>query len=307
MPQLTEDDLRAFAEDYRTALGGSPEAWVHIMAFETLINLLGPHAVEELRGPNWVFGNVFGYGSGLSDDYLRSDWAIGGIRRRVISLAELLYHFQTVEGYERLIESLRTDSIESTVGELEGAKLLFMSGLSFRFRGRSGSKGKDFDVQLLTSDGSVINCEMKSKLEITRLSESTVTRTLKAARKQLPEAEANVILLKLPEAWIRLPQTGEVMNYATSKFFRNTGKDVAAIVFHWYESVPAANGLSILMGRFRPELNDKSTFRDIVKAELIDRLYSGREKPRPSNTEPDRSREWRYFDQIIRECRITWA
>ena len=78
-------------------------------------------------------------------------------------LAEMLFHFQGIDGIEKRIAEIQASSVEDTVGELEGAKFLYRSGVPFRFVVPTGKRGEDFDVQALGSNGNNINCEMKTK------------------------------------------------------------------------------------------------------------------------------------------------
>ncbi len=49
---------------------------------------------------------------------------------RVVSLADIFYNFQGVPGIQERARLCRADSIESVLGELEGAQLLYASGRS---------------------------------------------------------------------------------------------------------------------------------------------------------------------------------
>src|SRR4051794_23643814 len=93
-----------------------------IMALETLAHFFGTDPEAGKPGPNWVFRNVFGYGRGLQDNYLRNDWADGGAQRRIIGVAEMLYNLQYVSGIDRILGTLEADNLESAIAELEAAK-----------------------------------------------------------------------------------------------------------------------------------------------------------------------------------------
>lgn len=266
MGQLSETDITAFVKDFYDHTKGnvSTIARLYALAAEVLIHLVGKE---------WVRDNVFG--KAPLDNFLRSVSDITEDKfkhaDRVISLSEMLFHFQSIDGIEKRITEIKTSSVEDTVGELEGAKLLYTSSIPFRFVLPVGRRGSDFDVQAFASDGSGINCEMKTKASETILSTVTVWNTLHGNRNQLPKGEAGIMFLKIPEDWVLQSEISQIMAESLNRFFRGTDR-VAAVIIHWEEWYFVPDGPAIRVVKYRRELNPHSSFRDLVASEVLEKF-----------------------------------
>jgi hypothetical protein len=223
MRHLSHSDLKAFIKDFYHYTQGtiSEIAQLYTLSVEVLIHLVGKE---------WVQDNVFGLAP--IDSFLISNSDITEDKfkhsDRVVTLAEMLFHFQGVDGIEKRIADIQSSNVEDTVGELEGARFLYRSGVPFRFVVPTGKRGEDFDVQILGLNGNNINCEMKTKLAETVLSSATVWNTLNVNRDQLPKGRAGVMFMKIPETWISQPAVALIMESILTRFFSGTDR-VAAV------------------------------------------------------------------------------
>jgi hypothetical protein len=199
-PLLSLADIRGFGDRYERFIGRKVEPLPLLLA-------MSGDVLQHFLGKQWVLDNVFER-SPLDAHF--SFGAENSIERyqfsdRVIALAEMLFHFQTIAGIGGRLESLKSSSVETGVGELEGAKFLYTSGIPFRFNAPTNQRGLDFDVTIEQPSAPTINCEMKCKLVSTELGVATVANTLQTARKQLPPNEPGLVFLKIPEIWVQQP------------------------------------------------------------------------------------------------------
>lgn len=268
MKRLSHTDLKGFVKGFRTFTRGTASniAQLYALGAEVLINIVGM---------TWVQNNVFGVAP--IDTFLKANSNVTEDRfkhsDRVVSLAEMLFHFQDIDGIEKRIADIESSSVEDTVGELEGAKFLFRSRVPFRFVVPSGQRGNDFDVQVFGPSGEDINCEMKTKPAETVLSAATVWNTLNNNRNQLPKGRPGVMFMKIPETWIYQPEVSEIMESTLTRFFRGTDR-VAAVVFHWEEWQFVPSGPAMRIVKFRPEINLRSSFKTIVEGQILQKFSS---------------------------------
>lgn len=271
MEHLSHTDLKALIKDFHQYTGGAAShiAQVYVLSAEALIHLVGKA---------WVQDNVFGLAP--IDGFLRSNSDITDItddkfkhRDRVVSLAEMLFHFQGIDGIAKRITDIQSSSVEDTVGELEGAKILYRSRIPFRFVVPTGKRGEDFDVQVLGANGNGINCEMKTKPAETVLSSETVWNTLNNNRNQLPKGRPGVMFMKIPETWTFQPAVSRIMESTLTRFFRGTDR-VAAVILHWEEWQFVPSGPAMRMVKFRPEINQRSSYKTIVETEMLQKFSS---------------------------------
>jgi len=282
MRYLAENDLNTFIKDFYKHIGDNapPIARLYALGAEVLIHLIGER---------WVQDNVFG--KAPLDNFLRfnSDIREDGFKHadRVVSIAEMLFHFQGIEGIKQRIADIGSSSVEDTVGELEGAKLLYRSNIPFRFVIPTGRRGEDFDVKAFATDGTGINCEMKTKPAETVLSPETVWNTLNNNRNQLPKGYAGIMFMKIPEAWISQSEITQIISSALNRFFRGTDR-VASVVLHWEEWLFTSNGPAMRIVKFRRELNPNSSFRSLVASEILDKF-----------SRMAANNNWRYFAKLF--------
>ncbi len=177
---------------------------------------------------------------------------------RVIKLAELLFNLCSVEGFEEKLEDLSNKDLESVYAELQCAGFIAHRSIPFRFVTPSGTRGCDYDVEMLNVEGKPIPTEIKTKVEGTAISMSTIKSSLDAARRQLPSGCPGVAFVKIPEAWVSDPEVAEQVAQALEEFFRNTTR-VAAIVFFWEEWMLLSTGQSVCLEKFRVKRNEKTS------------------------------------------------
>lgn len=226
-----------------------------------LLLTMSGDVLKHYLGKQWVLDNVF------EESPLDAHFTFGGddsIERyqfsdRVIALAEMLFHFQTIDGINGRLEALRSSSVETGVGELEGAKFLYTAGVPFRFNAPRNQRGLDFDIVIEKASGRAVNCEMKCKLSSTELGVDTVINTLQTARKQLPRNEPAFVFLKIPEAWVQQSNVTSIIGEALATFFRGTTR-VAAVLFHWEEWYYGPGLLRARATKFRVEYSPVSPF-----------------------------------------------
>lgn len=152
--------------------------------------------------------------------------------QRATRVAELLFNMQNIVGIDERVEELRIGHVESTVSELEAGAFLIKRGAAFRYVTPSGKKGTDYDGEITLPDNTIFYCEMKCKIEATKIGKQTVLTSLSAAREQLPAQKPGLVFLKIPETWVLDPEAPAVMAKALSEFLRNTSR-VVAVVVQW--------------------------------------------------------------------------
>jgi hypothetical protein len=121
---------------------------------------------------------------------------------RRITLAEMIYNLQEVQGYDSCLEQLADGEIESTYAALEIARMLATTAedrdLFFRIVRPCGIKRRDYDLSIRTGDGIRIPAETKCKQEETAITLATIEESLSQAKKQLPKSAPGVVFVKVP-------------------------------------------------------------------------------------------------------------
>jgi hypothetical protein len=184
---------------------------------------------------------------------------------RVVALGELLLNLRRIDGADHRVEALKTESLETAVGELEGARLLMSSAIPFRFVKPAGSLGQDYDVQAMI-DGSPVACEMKAKLEQTEPSQTSVRDTLNRARGQLPRDQPGVVFLKLPETWATSQAGRAAVEEGMRAAFDRTHR-IAAVIAHW-ERWQALDSGAVRIVMFKHFSNSRARLR-LIAAKII--------------------------------------
>ena len=190
---------------------------------------------------------------------------------RVVRLAELLFNLQGIEGFQDRLGLIRTGNLEAAYAELQCASHIARSSVEFRFVVPSGTRGLDFDAEILPHQAPPIPVELKSKAEETDLSSNTILSTLQAARRQLPPSTASLAFLKIPEHWVRDPAIAPEVTSALEEFFRNTSR-VIAVVFRWEEWYFSPTGHGLILSKFRVEINPSSHHISSPVMEVLDMM-----------------------------------
>ena len=116
--------------------------------------------------------------------------------QRTLRIAELLFNMQNIAGIDERVDELRLGHVESTVSELEAGAFLVKRGAAFKYVTPSGEKGADYDGEITLSDNTTFCCEMKCKIEATKIGKQTVLTSLNAAREQLPAQKPGLVFLR---------------------------------------------------------------------------------------------------------------
>ena len=86
---------------------------------------------------------------------------------RIIDLAEVLYNLQNISGFDACIEKMRNGDIEGTCAELDFGRMLYLNRVTFRYVVAKGTKGEDYDVQIIYPDGVIACADAKCKIDST--------------------------------------------------------------------------------------------------------------------------------------------
>ena len=209
------------------------------------------------------------------------------LQSRVEWLAERLFNLQDIEGIERLVEEIKQGHLESRFAELDCAAQLKQYGIPFRFLRPSSVPGhKTPDLEIICPSGGVIPCEIEGKKENTLLTIQTIVTTLDHARKQLPKGTPGLIILKIPEEWVRQEKISEAFRDSLHQFFRNTERVVAVIV-RWEEVLLQADGAAAVLTKYRVEATHRKELVSSDVAALLTIL-----------TNP-RSGSWVSFHEVV--------
>ncbi|MFZ2150926.1 MAG: hypothetical protein WAZ12_03605 [Candidatus Absconditicoccaceae bacterium] len=155
----------------------------------------------------------------------------GGFQRqeRVSRFAERIYNLQDIKNIDNILSKIKEGNVSGCFAELEAGTHLHRREIPFEFVKETGNKGLDFDIKITSNP--TVNCEVKHKMESTELSEKTLERSLKEARSQLPDNEASLIFLKIPEEWTKQDNIYEVFQKTINNFFTSSNsQNVIGIV-----------------------------------------------------------------------------
>jgi hypothetical protein len=167
---------------------------------------LGVYILNRFMGDFWLNRHVISR-ENIGYDYFKasSDFSKEQYKNthRIIRVAEMLFNFQDIPGFSRLLTSLEHDhrGIEPTVAEIEVAVMLHVAGIPFAFVEPKNGMGGDYDIEIRYPDGWTAAVEIKCKTEGTALNASTIGQALKHARKQLPKDKPCFVFMKIPDAW----------------------------------------------------------------------------------------------------------
>ncbi len=182
-------------------------------------------------------------------------------QERIVRLSELLYNLQNVDGIEERLVSLQSGMLEATYAELEFAGHFHSRNVRVKFRERSGTKSQDYDFTATFGANLEVCCEVKCKLEETDLGKNTIINTLIDARKQLPENALGIIGVKIPEAWVRINESGPILVSALNDLFRNSNR-VIGVVVRWEETQLMPEGGGWIVYKFRVHWNQNMQSAD---------------------------------------------
>jgi hypothetical protein len=217
-------------------------------------------------GDKWCDINLIGKGDPYLTQSVQDETGSMKSQDRIIALAEMVFNLQYKPGADARFERLTKVSVETAIAELQAARLLATSSIPFRFVLEKKRKKQDYDIELTAPNGKVVCYETKCKLESTKLSETSLLKSLKKAVKQLPNSTPGIVFIKFPETW----------------------KRIVKVVVHWEVSHRMRTGSYMRLSKFREIENQQSSFFDPKLVNFI-RAYSPLWKP-PS---------WKYFIDAI--------
>jgi hypothetical protein len=196
----------------------------------------------DFLGEAWVESFVYG-DAGEPFFRIRSTDPLDRLKHhdRITGLAEMLFNLQDVPGLATRLEDLKSGNLESTFFELEAGMFLRLCGLDFEYRNRSGTRGSDYELDAVLTQGTRVCCEAKCKLESTLPSERSVADAIRTARAQLPKERAGIVFLKIPEAWHDLPTLRAMMRAGVTKGWSGSGR-ISAVIVIWERWLMHASG-----------------------------------------------------------------
>lgn len=200
-------------------------------------------------------------------------------------LAEHIFNLQSVEGFGKTLEEIKSGKVESLFAELESGGQLFRNNIKFKFIPPSGLKGCDYDIEIINESGENILCEVKNKIESASLEKGSILNPLKNSKAQLPKGKPALIFLKIPEKWVSNPDIKNIVDSAMEDFFRNTER-IIAVVFRWELLYKLAQQGVFFPTMFKIYCNKESKFYNSFARKLV------------STLENDKDIEWNNFSKI---------
>jgi hypothetical protein len=192
-------------------------------------------AIEVLRhclGTEWITQNIMDPSGVMRLKFIEEDgfdsWRSA---LRIIKMAEMMINFRQVQGFKARCERILTGDLASTVAELDTAEMLYMSEIPFRFVEETGKIGFDYDMEAIIG-GTATACEVKCKIDNTKMSSNTIENAIGKARKQLPTDKPGIVFLRVPEAWDTDASFSDQLMKAVANAFR-ASKRLSAVIVHW--------------------------------------------------------------------------
>lgn len=174
-------------------------------------------------------------------DFLRTKELGFQMQERIYRLAERSFNLQNVKNFEGIIEEIKRGNLQSRFAELEAGTHFYRRGIKFEFVKPIMKKGFDFDIILNTNPK--INCEVKHKIESTKLSGKTLIKSLEEARKQVPSDKPAFFVIKIPEDWIKHPNFLKEIPPSIEGFFKQKrNSNVIGSLFRWESRHPKHKG-----------------------------------------------------------------
>lgn len=224
LTRVTPADLQRMREDFARAFPDADET------FRTYA--LSAEVVLVLMGPEWWRRHLASDSS--HDFFVRSpdDPAVGfWHQHRVHQLHRDLLVCQHLDGFDQALDDIRTRDVPGAMNELWVASQIAQAGRHVAFVERSGVKGEDFDI--LVDDS--LPVEAKAKADATAYSESTLQRTLREARQQLPATGPGVVFVRVPRTWVASTEFHAGSHDVIGGALRNSGR-INAVVVSWEQA-----------------------------------------------------------------------
>lgn len=250
-------DLVAFANAFRAQYPSIPPSneWIQLaLAGQILRTFLGDTWCDlQLRGLDEAHPG-FQRSPDLFQQSRTQAW--------IVALGELLFNLQDIPGFDKRCRRLIRDDLESVVAELEAVRLLAESCLPVQLVEEVGVRGSDYEARVTLPTGEIASCEVKSKAEGTTLSTRTLLRQLKDGAKRLPPDRPGILILRLPEHWVRDGETlSKVVESVKGKLFHDYRRIIALILF-WDDWQFDGQQVLLRMTKFRECQPGLSFFQD---------------------------------------------
>jgi len=256
---ITKQDLICFVKDMKENLGENfPKAGIlHGLSLDIIKNLLGIEWVKrnillkqnlEINEVSASFLRQGKYKKTDLDNYKNQD--------RIFSFGELLFNLQNIEGLETRLKKAQKEDIEPLMAELQAVKPFFLNNINIKFIEPTGPKRENYDFEIDYRNEKIC-CEVKCKIEETLPTHNTLRYTLYEAKSQLPPKLQNLILIKIPEIWIKTPNINQIISKTLADFFRQSHR-IISIIFFWEEWIELKNAKSFRLLKFKEERNFKS-------------------------------------------------
>jgi hypothetical protein len=209
------------------------------------------HILNNILGPEWIQQHILNVESNDNFSYTKPQAnIIQDIRSQldILMLAEMIYHFQEVPGFDEKINYFKkkddVKGVKGALAELEVARMLFMSGIAFRFVKTIKKKGFDYDLEAILGS-TIVPCEAKCKMPTTNLTTKSFKHSFDKGCKQLQKDRPNIVFAKIPEEWISNPSFAYIENRVRMALNR-IGRISTVILFFikWIETD------NVLAGKF---------------------------------------------------------
>lgn len=261
---ITKQDLIYFVKDLKKNLDESfsKAGILQGLSLEIIKNLLGIEWIkrnirlEQNRKINKLSASFFRQGK-----YENSDLDNFKNQDRIFSFGELLLNLQNIEGFKNRLKKAQKEDIEPFMAELQAVKPFLLNNINIKFIEPTGPKGENYDLEINYRNEKFC-CEVKCKIEETLPTHNTLRYTLNEAKSQLPSKLQNLILIKIPEIWIKNPNINQIISKTLADFFRQSHR-IISIIFFWEEWIKLKNGKSFRLLKFKEERNFKSKIINI--------------------------------------------
>lgn len=156
--------------------------------------------------------------------------------RKLHLFAESLFNLQHVPGLQHRIAGFKHNDLESSLAELECARMFSDHRMELRFIRPKNQKGHDYEAEVICPGGRIVCCEFKAKSHATTPSQRSLADTIKKARQQLPEDRPGIVVIKVAESWVNQAGVGSANNKAVTDALASSDRLVAAVLV-WVERV----------------------------------------------------------------------
>ncbi len=147
-------------------------------------------------------------------------------------LGHMLYLLKDSPGFDKLLADAATRDFEPVFFEMYAAALLKENGYPVRFVSPTGQKGQDYDLQVEVG-GTLAAVEVKTRRNGLVKDVTTLSNTLKKAKKQLPDDIPSIICIALSTEYLDSGRHAEEeIEKVIDAFLRGT-KQISGVLAFW--------------------------------------------------------------------------